>query len=270
MKSIVLSLVFVSLGSILLGEAFTHSFNTMLDEPTLGRILLTFKKPLIFALAGVMILIMAFTLRGILNPLYRYIASPGNADEALYRRARKAALGIPVALIAITVVFWIIGTLAFFALNGWKAPGGTPLAWVLAFKITESFLSATLNALIINRSLYDAKRQLGIVRIREDERDYFAELREFLAVIAASAALVVHLAYIGRFFMLKAAGAAGPSNLVLSFAVVGAAIGSVAASIIWLSRKENAFQSRLLRDRLQSLAGLDKVELSASTPSPIA
>ena len=263
LRSIVLSLVSVSLGSILLGEAFTHSFNTMLDEPLLGRLFFTFKKPMIFGLAGVMIAIMVFSLQGILNPLYRYTASPEDADEALYLRARRAALGIPVALIAITVVFWIIGTLAFFALNGWKAPGGTPLAWVLALKITEGFLSATLNAIIINRSLYDAKRLLGIVRIRKDERDYFAELREFLAVIAASAALVVHLAYIGRFFMLKDAAYAGPSNLVLSFSVVGAVIGSVAASIIWLSRKENAFQSRLLRERLQGLAGSDKVDLSA-------
>jgi len=263
LRSITLSLVFVSLGSILLGEAFTHAFNVMLDESTLGRIFFTFRKPLIFALASVMIVIMVFSLRAILNPLYRYIASPRDAGEALYTRARKAALGVPGTLIAITVFFWIIGTLVFFALNGWKAPGGTPLAWVLAFKITEGFLSATLNALIINRSLFDAKRLLGIERIRKDERDFFAELRELLAVIAATVALIVHLAYIGRFFMMKDSAAAGPSNLVLSFSVVGIVIGSVAASIIWLSRKENAYQTRLLRKRLLGLAGLDKVDLSA-------
>ncbi len=260
---IVLSLVAVCIGSLVLGEAFTHAFNLKLDEPTLNRLTFTFRKPLIFALAGVMIMVMVLALRGILSPLGRYIANPQAADTKLYIAARRAALGVPLALMAITVAFWIIGTVAFFALNGWIAPGGTPLGWVLAFKITEGFLSATLNALIINRILFDAKRQLRIERIRENERDWFAKSREVLATLALTAACIVHLSYMGRFFVEKEAGARGPTSLILSFAIVGSLAGLVATAIIWLSRKESGSQSVLLRERLLSLAAQGDVDLSA-------
>jgi methyl-accepting chemotaxis protein len=260
---IALSLALLSILALILGEAFTHSFNASLDQPLGARLVFTFQKPLIFGLAGVMILVMVLAVRALLSPLFRHLAAPQHSSEELYARARRATLGIPWILIGITVAFWTLGTLVFYALNGWKAPGGTPLPWVLAFKITEGLLTATLNALVIDRILIGTRRLLAMERVRPGERDRFAESRELLASVAGSAACIVHLAYIARYFSLKEAGQRGPDDLLLSFLMVGSAIGLLSAAIIQLSRRQSRLQSLSLRERLLGLASAESVDLSA-------
>lgn len=262
-KKVAWSVTCVSIGTLLIGEGFTHEYNVTLDKPILSRFFFTFQKPLIFGLASVLVVVMIFALSRILAPLYRYIDSPASADDALYAKARKAALGVPKTILTVNLAFWILGTLAFFALNGWKAPGGTPLAWVLAFKITEGTLFSTLNALIISRALIEPKCLLKIERIREGERDLFAEYREIGTTLLAAVASIVHLAYIARYFTLRAPEARGPTSLLLSFSIVGSLIGATAVAIIDLSRRENAFQAKTLRDRLMGLAEAGNVDLSA-------
>ncbi len=260
---VALSIVFVSIGALVAGEAFTHAYNVILDEPILARLFFTFQKPLIFGLASVFILFVTLALERSLAPLYRYVDDPASADEALYARARRAALGVPKAILTINLTFWIAGTIVFFALNGWKAPGGTPLGWVLAFKITEGALFSTLNSLIINRLLIEPKTLLNIERVRTGEHDYFAEYREIGTTLLAAATSVVHLAYVARYFILKAPGSRGPGNLPLSFAIVGGAVGLTATAIINLSQRDNSSQARTLRERLIGLAESGSVDLSA-------
>ncbi len=257
------SLVCVVVPVLVLGEAFTHLYNITLDAPILERMLFTFRKPLIFALAGVLMAVMAVVIDRILDPLYQYTERRDTADADSYAKARRAALGVPRALLSITLGFWVAGTLVFFALNNWKAPGGTPLGWVLSFKITEGALGALLNSLIIDRFLAEPKRMLGIVRIREGERDYFAEWREIITVSAVALALVSHLAYVARYFALRDPAAAGPFRIVLSSALVGAVVSAVGLAMVVLSHLDSKMQHETLRARLLALASRDRVDLGA-------
>jgi len=250
--------------SLVFGEAFTHAFNIAIDGPILVRLGFTFKKPLIFALAGVLMTIVIIVVEAILRPLYRYLADPGTADDALYARARRAAQRVPAALILITMGFWILGTVAFYAMYHWKAPGGTPIGWVLAFKSTQGFLFATLSVMIINAILLEPKRRLKIDRIREGERDRFASSRELLTIAASSLTFIVHAAFIARYFVKHAPGTRGPESILLSVSIVGGIFGAVTLAIVALSQRERSFQARDLRDRLKGLAAMEKVDLSAS------
>jgi methyl-accepting chemotaxis protein len=261
--SIVLSLVVVQVTALVLGEAFTHSFNVLLDETVPARLFFTFRKPLIFGLVAVFELVMIATVRALLGPLLAWLRRPEKGDSPLYARARKAALGIPWFLIAVSTIFWTAGSLAFFAMNGWKAPGGTPLGWVLAFKISEGLLSATLNAVVINLILVGPKRRLGMARMKEGESDRFAGARELIVVLAAVSATSVHLAYMARYFVLRTPGAKGPADPLLSALVVGAFFAATAGFTTLLSRRESRLETRLLGERIRSLSSAGGVDLSA-------
>lgn len=260
---IVISIVATPVVTLLLGEAFTHLFNTALDASIFERITFTFQKPLIFAL----VLVMQFILIGLvwllLKPLMRFLAKPDKSDEAGYAAARKAALGVPWAVIMVTVLFWVAGTIAFYAMNDWKSPGGTPLGWVLAFKITEGMLSATLNALIIDLILLEPKRSLDMARIRQGERDVFSETRDFITMLSTVGATVVHLAYVANYFIARDPAARGLSNPVASLIVTGSIIGLVALAMVVLSRHEDDLQAKLLRKRILDLSSSEAVDLSA-------
>ncbi len=265
-NSMVVSLVATPVATVVLGEAFTHSFNIMLDEGLGRRMLFTFQKPMIFGLVGVMLVILVASLRGVLAPLFRWLAAPDAGDEAAYRAARRAALGIPWTLIIVTVAFWTAGTLAFFALNDWKSPGGTPLAWVLAFKITEGLMSATLNVLVINLLLLEPKKALRMERMLPGERDRFSESRDLIIMFSAMAAAVTHLAYVARYFVMRDPGARGPSDPVVSLAVVGSCLAAAALAMTLLSRREDRIQAALLRARIVELSSGGEADLEAHAP----
>ncbi|MBN1242155.1 MAG: hypothetical protein JXA15_05530 [Spirochaetales bacterium] len=260
---VVLSIVLLPVLTLVLGEAFTHLYNITLDASLGQRVAFTFAKPLIFVLVAVMELIMIAAVRFRLNPLIRYLAAPAAADGELEARARRAALGIPWALIVVTLGFWVVGTLAFYAMNGWKAPGGTPLAWALSFKICEGVLSATLNALIVDLIMLEPKKALHIERIRPGERDRFAESRDMIATIAAAATMTTHLAYVGRYFIERNPAAAGPSMPVVSFGAVGAVVAALLVTCIALSRAEDRRQASALRTRIVELGSSERVDLAA-------
>jgi methyl-accepting chemotaxis protein len=260
---IALSVITIPVLTLILGEAFTHLFNTMLDAPLLERVTFTFQKPLIFGLLAVMQIIMILTVSRLLSPLVRFLRNPDREDKPSYAAARKAALGVPWILILVTVLFWTLGTIVFYALNDWKSPGGTPLAWVLSFKITSGLLSATLNALIINLILLEPKKTLAMEHVWPGEQDYFAEYRDLIIMFAAIATSIVHLAYIARYFILYEPGTRGPSNPVLSMMVVGAVIASIALLMVSLSRREDKLQTTVLRDRIAELAAEAHVDLTA-------
>ncbi len=65
--------------------------------------LFTFRKPLIFALAGVLMAVMAVVIDRIPDPLYQYTERRDTADADSYAKAHRAALGVPRALLSITL-----------------------------------------------------------------------------------------------------------------------------------------------------------------------
>jgi methyl-accepting chemotaxis protein len=260
---IVASIIAVTTATLVLGEAFTHSFNNQLDAPLLHRMTFTFRKPLIFGLMAVMQLIMALTVHRLLAPMLRHLADPAHSDPTLYAKARKAALGVPWLLIFVTVLFWTIGTLAFFAVNNWKSPGGTPLGWVLSFKITEGLLSSILSALIIDLLLLEPKKLLKMEQIRPGERDFFAEFRDLIIMLATLGTVIVHLAYVARYFIIKEPGISGPGSPLASLIMVGTVIGLVAMTMVSLSQRKERFQAWTLRERITELAAAGAVDLTA-------
>lgn len=260
---IIASVVAIPLSALVLGEAFTHLFNNLLDAGLWSRVFFTFQKPLIFALVLVMQFILIALLAAMLRPLRLYLAAPDKSDTRRYTAARRAALGVPWVLILITCLFWASGTVIFYALNGWKSPGGTPLAWVLSFKLSSGLLSATLNALIINHILLEPKKLLNMSRIQEGERDYFAETRDLIIMFAVLAVAVSHLAYAARYFIRRNAAFQGLSNPTLSLAAVGAVLTLVALAMVVISRNEDRHQARLLRARVLELSAQEHVDLTA-------
>ncbi|HAP42737.1 MAG: hypothetical protein A2087_04880 [Spirochaetes bacterium GWD1_61_31] len=260
---IALSLLLTPVITLFLGEAFTHLYNIMLDVPISTRLTFTFQKPMIFALVAVLIVVMEAAILLLLQPLVSYLRRPDRNDETLYAKARKAALGLPWLLIIVTVGFWTLGTVIFYALNDWKSPGGTPLGWVLAFKISEGMLSATLNALIINRILIGAKQALHIEQVRAGEVDIFNKARDIINVLATMAATIAHLAYVARYFVDRNPAWQGPHNAVLALLLVGLVIGGTSFAMVLLARDEDRTQTGLLRKRIMELTATKAADLAA-------
>jgi len=248
---------------VVLGEAFTHLYNVSLDAGTFERMTFTFQKPLIFALVAVLQTVMGIALALMLAPMARHLRSPAESSKETYAAARRAALGVPWLLIIVTVGFWVLGVLAFYAMNKWKSPGGTPLSWVLAFKISEGLISATFTALVVNRILVAPKRALGMQHVREGERDLFATSRDVIASASAILALGVHLAYVARYYALRDPAAKGPDNAPLSVLVVALVIGAVGVAMTALSRREESVETELLNERIRSLTAKEGVDLTA-------
>lgn len=260
---IIASISAVPVSTVVLGEAFTHLYNILLDAPVGERMLFTFQKPLVFALVGVMLLILIGVILSILRPMIRYLDGTHEGDEKLYTAARRSALGVPWAIIVVTVLFWTAGTLVFFAMNDWKSPGGTPLGWVLSFKISEGIMSATLNALIINLILLEPKKALRMETMRAGERDRFSISRDMITVFAAMFTAITHLAYIARYYVMRNPAAQGPNNSVASLLLVGSILAAIALLMMWLSKREDIIQSELLKDRIESLTSSKNADLTA-------
>lgn len=259
--ALILSIVAITTLTLILGEAFTHMFNILLDAPILKRIFFTFTKPLIFALVIVMQAILFFFVYFKIRPIMLYIKHPESTQH--YQKSRKATLSVPWFIIAVTTLFWTLGTIIFYALNNWKSPGGTPLSWVLGFKITEGFLAGTFNAIIVENILIDYKNILKIQTIEAGEHDTFALLRDMLTLIASFAALIIHLAYVVRYFINISPDAQGPKNTFVSTMIVSCVLGGIAIAAITISRKLDKKQLIHLKNRINELASKESVNLSA-------
>ncbi|HPD81143.1 MAG TPA: methyl-accepting chemotaxis protein [Spirochaetia bacterium] len=189
-----------------------------------------------------------------------YIKDSRNTQH--YLKSRKATLGIPWFIITVTTSFWSLGTIIFYAVNNWKSPGGTPLSWVLAFKITEGFLAGTFNAIIVENILVNYKSILKIETIEQGEHDTFASLRDILTLIASFVALIIHLAYVVRYFININPSAQGPKNTFVSTMVVSCILGGVSIAAVVISRSLDKKQIELLKNRITQLASVESVNLS--------
>jgi methyl-accepting chemotaxis protein len=256
---IALSLILVPLACLAVGEIFVALYNPAMDAPIGARIASSFK-PMVYAMALVVALAYLVIVRLMLKPLFDHLAG----KEGLEERARRAAMGVPAFLILSNLCFWTAGTVVFYALGGWKAPNGTPFGWSLAFKLTESLVASVLASLVVNVCLLEPKRALGISQPREGERDLFVENEDILVLLASTLALGVRIAYVGRYFLLRQAEAAGPKSFLTSAILVGSAIVALAFILLVLSRRERSYQLDLLAARLESLAGADGADLTVT------
>jgi len=256
---LIAALVLVPVAVLALGEIFGALYNPSLDLGVLERILYAFK-PAVFGLSLVLAFIYVVVVRRLLGPLFKAI----DGDATFAEKAKRAAVRVPGFLISANLAFWATGTIVFYALYGWKAPGGTPFGWALALKLSESLVSAVLAALLVNVILLEPKRLLGISRLGPDDRDYFVENEDIAILVSALLALGARAAFVGRFFLSRTSEQAGPSNPTLSFAALAFAIGALAFWLLALARKERSVQILLLQRRLARLSDGSGADLRVS------
>ncbi len=261
-RLIVMAVAGISLASLTVGECFTHLFNTTLDASIAQRVVYTLR-PSVHILGIVAAVIYCIVISLLLGPIFTFMeATPVDRTEELRGRARRAVIRLPWVLIVMTTGFWIAGTLVFYAMNGWKAPGGSPLAWVLSFKITEGLLSSILSALVVGIVLAPAKRLLGIHEIREGEHDRFIELKTYMIGFAGVASLISHLAYVTRYFLYRNPDWKGPALYVPWMIGVGAVFSIMIFLLDYVSNREDKLQLSLLETKLSELAREGNADLT--------
>ncbi|MBN2352556.1 MAG: hypothetical protein JXD23_08305 [Spirochaetales bacterium] len=109
-------------------------------------------------------------------------ALEGDRSEEVYRRGRLAAIRLPFLIVILHTALWVLGTVAFFLINNWRAPGGVPFGWSFLLNTANGLHSSVFTALATNILLLGAKRELAMSDIRPRERDRFVrEKLEYLA-----------------------------------------------------------------------------------------
>jgi methyl-accepting chemotaxis protein len=256
---LIAALVLVPIATLAIGEIFTSLYNPALSLGFGARMAMA-AKPMVYGLSLLLAGIYVVVVRAMLRPLFAHL----DGKQGLAARARVAALKVPGFLIAANLGFWTAGTVAFYAMNGWKAPGGTPFGWALALKLTESLLSSCLAALLVNVALLEPKRRLGVADLSANERDAFVENEDIVIGLSSLSALGVRLAYVGRYFALREDSAPGPVNFVASMTIVCVAIALFTLALLSLSRREREVQLGLLAQRLGLLADGQSVDLTVT------
>ena len=254
---LIAALVLVPIGTLIVSEVFTALYNPTLDAGYAGRLAVA-AKPLVWALSLALAAVYVVIVRMMLRPLFAHLdGKQGFAD-----RARRATVGVPAFLIITNLVFWILGTVVFYAMNNWKAPGGIPMAWTLALKITVSLFSSCLTALLVNVVLLEPKRRLGIAALQQGERDAFVETEDRFIAFSSLATLGVCLAFVARFFRMRSESSGGPTNALVSSTAVTIVICLITGVLLALSRKERNVQLELLDERLRLFADGKGIDLT--------
>ena len=191
--------------ALISSELINSLYNNKFDEigmDTAGRIVVSFK-PTVLALYIVFTTVLMFLIFRYLAPLFRYHTekySSRKKREQAYRGARRAAIGMPRVIIIFQVAVWLIGTTAYYAMNGWTAESGIPFIFGLLLKISSGLIGALYVVFFINLLLIPVKMALKITDIRKGERDLFARIKDYIAIMVSSFYLIVQMTYLGWYF----------------------------------------------------------------------
>lgn len=223
-------------------ELFVALFNPRLAGGPAQRLAFGMK-PLVYALMLVFGLCGYAAVMGTIRPLIRRIQGAG--DE---RKARTASIALPWLLIAIHGGLWIIGTTAFYAMYGFKSPGGLSYFMSLALSVSWGVASGVFSALIVEDALVPLKTRLAMRDIREGEVDHFARMKDPIGAGATAAALAAALAHISDYYLARTASGAAvdPTARTLAFLGTTAVCIAYGTALLVISR-------RSLRERLSSL-----------------
>lgn len=255
-QSVLTKIFLINLGvPVVLGtirEQIVGIWNPRLSMTLAERFVFSFR-PMTTA-AIVVLSIVAFVLIArMLKPLYAYLDTGDSYDSA-----RRAAVRIPWLLLVLHVGGWIVGTFVLYAfVFNWSSPGGIGFFWSLMISISTGLVTGILSALWINAVLLDTKKLLGMKEIREGENDLFVQWKIPLILISAVYLQTVYLAHLGMFYMADggAGGASGgePSYGLSVFVIT--LYGVIVYGCMYaLSRKEDRYQTMLLRDRVDELS----------------
>ncbi|AFG38090.1 methyl-accepting chemotaxis protein [Spirochaeta africana] len=131
----------------------------------------------------------------ILRPLFVYIR---RGDQ--YDRARSASVRLPVWIYLITLVFWVGGVTAYYAIYSFATPGGISFGWVLNHKLSAGIMCALYISLFIKVRLFRIKQRLGVTAIRPGEADVFSRNTSLVTALSIVYFLGVNIGYLAYFF----------------------------------------------------------------------
>ncbi|MFP4431108.1 MAG: methyl-accepting chemotaxis protein [Spirochaetaceae bacterium] len=230
-------------------QSFISIFNAGIDGTVLERLLFSFQVPVYGAIVLFSLLLYVIILAN-LRPLFVFLRR-GDRGE----KARRAAVGIPWYLIVLHVGLWLVGTTAVYAFAyGWEAPGGVPYIWSLALAVSSGLVTGVYTALVLNNLLLPAKRSMEISEIREDERDRFVDLKDYLIVVAAVVTATVYFSYAARFYQSVETAPRGLGSPGIVLSGLGMIFLLLFLRFMGLSRQEDRYQMVTLQDRLRMLA----------------
>jgi methyl-accepting chemotaxis protein len=232
-------------------ELLTRLFNPAVVESLAERVLHSFRPliMLLFLVAGSLFSIIIYRL---LIPFFKCLE--GDRTRTVYRKARLAAIRLPLLIIFLHTALWALGTVVFFLINNWQAPGGVPFLWSLLLNTGNGLHSAVFAALAINILLLPAKQELKMSDIRRGEKDFFVRNKFLFICLGTGFYYFLIAAYAARFFMLLASGALFQPGLEPSFVFLGAGFLVEAAVLLFLAGLENRRQIRFIKEKLEFLA----------------
>ncbi len=230
-------------------EQFVGLFNPYI-ELTLGERVLFSLRPVNYGAVVFFGVLAHGMVMGLLRPLSRYL----KGDNALYDRARRAALRVPWFLIAVHMVLWFIGvTVVYGVLYKWNAPGGIGYVKSLINSLATGLITGITSALAINIVLVPYKLALKMVDIRSGERDLFLHIKDFLILGAVALNMGVFFEHILIFYRDGTNIPPLYENHVTAIVLVTLFYVLVLSGLLLLSRKESAKQYGYLEERIDEL-----------------
>jgi len=231
-------------------EEFVGLFNANLDMGIRERFLFSLR-PANFVLIIVFGLLASALVLRILKPLFRYDGGGG----AGYGRARRAAIGIPWALMGLHMGLWFLGVTVMYGLvYHWKSPGGIGYLKSLLNSLATGVITGLGSALAINVVLLPVKRELAMTDIRTGERDLFMETKDYFILLAMIANILIFFEHIISFYTFSPSIPPELRHPGVSVLLVGLVYGGFTVLFLYLSRRESHTQFIYMDRRMQDLA----------------
>lgn len=241
---------------LVLGEFFVSLFSIRLDRSAALIFRKTFD-PAVLGLFTVFDTIFIIIIFNFLKPLFHYLK-----DGSDYARARVAALRVPWFFLLSNLVFWLLGTLVFYAAVKFNPAGGVPFFWTVALKIISTLFSSLYTILLTDIILLPARKQLFIVDIRSGENDTFARSRNLVVSLAVFISGFFPPAYLWYYSLAKETAYSNAGSIYLEMAVVFTVLFILNAVLVWLSQKVYHMQLRVVADRISELSRRGGADLS--------
>lgn len=184
-----------------------------------------------------------------LRPLFSYIEH--KTDE---KRARRASLFVPWALMIIHTVCWSLGVFIVYAfIFRWQSPGGYSFLQSLLNTSSASLLAGFVTALTVNNILLKAKKHLSMTAMEEKERDIFIRIKVYLVLPIIAYNLAIFLYHTGNFYILVPSPPPPYPSFEVSVCIVVAIFLVLFLIMQYLSNKEDDYQKRQILEKVKAM-----------------
>ncbi len=189
-----------------------------------------------------------------LKPLFKFSQNPD-----YYEKARSSSVKITTLLLIIHIGSWIVGVTIFYGFNHWVSEGGYLYFESIILCTISGFGSALLVNLVINVILLPFRQKLHMTEIRKGDRDFFILYKDYFILIFAIAVMGIYLWVVAHFYSDPEGRnvTQGYPPAGLSVFIVALLNGITIFLMIFLSRKENMHQIKMIYGGLEKVASGD-------------